>query len=51
MKLYLLFCTAALALACVSCLSRNGEDALVAATDPVGKSPIYPPERSGQHGW
>ena len=51
MKLYLFFCTAAVALACVSCLSRNGEDALVASTDPVEKSLISLLERSGQHGW
>ena len=51
MKRYLLFCTAAVALACVSCLSRNGDDALVSATDPTEKLSSSPQEPSGQRGW
>ena len=35
MNLYLLFCMIAVALACVSCLTRNGDDALVAASTSI----------------
>lgn len=51
MKLYFFICIAAVASACVSCMSRNGEDALVATTDPFEKSPISPVAQSGQYGW
>ena len=49
MKPYLLFCTVAVALACVSCLTRNGGEARVATTDrKPSSSPLEPP---GQQGW
>lgn len=51
MKLYLLFCTVAVALACVSCLTRNSDGALVATTDLTEKPPSFPLTPSGQHGW
>ncbi len=51
MKLYLLFYTAAVALACVSCLTRNGGDARAVTADHTKKPSSFRLEPRGQHGW